>query len=170
MQACVHPCRKQDDEPGRGYSAGSAGPGSGPEDRSCFPQEPWRHPLGAGHWSLAGDLWPACPPVSETALSLWPNGQGLVFKRTGLVWRLPANKKDGGQGGIRTHETVSRPHAFQACAFSRSATCPSVPAWACTLPPRPSLTGRGWEKVREYSGSNPPCKRRICCGRKAEPL
>ena len=30
----------------------------------------------------------------------------------------------GGQGGIRTHETVSRPHAFQACAFSHSATCP----------------------------------------------
>src|SRR5437868_7044793 len=28
---------------------------------------------------------------------------------------------DGGQGGIRTHETVSRPHAFQACAFSHSA-------------------------------------------------
>src|ERR1700688_2210046 len=30
----------------------------------------------------------------------------------------------GGQSGIRTHETVSRPHAFQACAFSHSATCP----------------------------------------------
>ena len=30
----------------------------------------------------------------------------------------------GGQRGIRTLVTVSRKHAFQACAFSRSATCP----------------------------------------------
>ena len=29
-----------------------------------------------------------------------------------------------GQGGIRTHESLSTPHAFQACAFNRSATCP----------------------------------------------
>ena len=33
-------------------------------------------------------------------------------------------KQDGGGGGIRTHETVSRPHAFQACALSHSATPP----------------------------------------------
>ena len=31
----------------------------------------------------------------------------------------------GGQGGIRTHETLSRLHTFQACAFDRSATCPA---------------------------------------------
>src|SRR6266403_1874403 len=30
----------------------------------------------------------------------------------------------GGGGGIRTHVTVSRKHAFQACAFSHSATPP----------------------------------------------
>ena len=30
----------------------------------------------------------------------------------------------GGQTGIRTLETVSRLHAFQACAFDHSATCP----------------------------------------------
>ncbi len=30
----------------------------------------------------------------------------------------------GGQGGIRTHGTLSRTHAFQACAFNHSATCP----------------------------------------------
>ncbi len=34
----------------------------------------------------------------------------------------------GGGGGIRTHETVSRPHAFQACAFSHSATPPGAHA------------------------------------------
>ncbi|CAN0504423.1 unnamed protein product, partial [Discosporangium mesarthrocarpum] len=30
----------------------------------------------------------------------------------------------GGEGGIRTHETVTRLHAFQACAFDHSATSP----------------------------------------------
>ncbi len=30
----------------------------------------------------------------------------------------------GGQTGIRTLETVSRLHTFQACAFDHSATCP----------------------------------------------
>src|SRR5262245_11330330 len=30
----------------------------------------------------------------------------------------------GGEGGIRTHETVARLHAFQACAFDHSATSP----------------------------------------------
>ena len=31
----------------------------------------------------------------------------------------------GGEGGIRTHETVARLHAFQACAFDHSATSPA---------------------------------------------
>ena len=30
----------------------------------------------------------------------------------------------GGQGGIRTRDTVSRIHTFQACAFNHSATSP----------------------------------------------
>jgi hypothetical protein len=37
------------------------------------------------------------------------------------------NWSDGGEGGIRTHETLASPHAFQACAFSHSATSPSTP-------------------------------------------
>ena len=32
----------------------------------------------------------------------------------------------GGEGGIRTHVRVSPKHAFQACAFSHSATSPAV--------------------------------------------
>ena len=150
------PARKTGDEPGRGYSAGSAGPGSGPEDLSCFLQEPWRHLSGAGHWSLAGDLRPACPSVSETALSLRPNGQSLSYTYIArmqpprqpcmLAMRegpppFPLLFGIGGQGGIRTHETVSRPHAFQACAFSHSATCPSMRAGARILLLPPS--GRG---------------------------
>src|SRR5215471_14916185 len=34
------------------------------------------------------------------------------------------SKQSGGGSGIRTHVTVSRKHAFQACAFSHSATPP----------------------------------------------
>lgn len=46
---------------------------------------------------------------------------------------LPLNKPttraglfNGGQRGIRTPVTLARKHAFQACAFSRSAICPMV--------------------------------------------
>src|SRR5438552_12148236 len=34
--------------------------------------------------------------------------------------------KYGGESGIRTHDTVSRIHAFQACAFSHSAISPAT--------------------------------------------
>jgi hypothetical protein len=63
--------------------------------------------------------------------------------RCGIVWRFacevrgywasmrtrkPAEtiglRQGGGGSGIRTHVTVSRKHAFQACAFSHSATPP----------------------------------------------
>jgi hypothetical protein len=37
---------------------------------------------------------------------------------------MTANWTVGGGSGIRTHDTVSRIHAFQACAFSHSATPP----------------------------------------------
>jgi hypothetical protein len=36
-------------------------------------------------------------------------------------------RASGGETGIRTLETVSRLHAFQACAFDHSATSP----WPC---------------------------------------
>ncbi len=35
----------------------------------------------------------------------------------------------GGENGIRTHDTVSRIHAFQACAFNHSATSPNLIAF-----------------------------------------
>ena len=37
-------------------------------------------------------------------------------------WRRA--RDSGGEGGIRTLDTVSRIHAFQACAFNHSATSP----------------------------------------------
>src|SRR3546814_15017032 len=44
---------------------------------------------------------------------------------------------NGGEGGIRTLEAVSRPHAFQACALSHSATSPHG---------APFLSGLGFRK------------------------
>jgi hypothetical protein len=44
---------------------------------------------------------------------------------------------DGGERGIRTLDTVSRIHAFQACAFNHSATSPSGRRGAA----RPGRTG-----------------------------
>ena len=45
---------------------------------------------------------------------------------------------NGGQRGIRTLETVARLHAFQACAFDHSATCPK-----CCAPLRSEVKIRG---------------------------
>jgi hypothetical protein len=45
---------------------------------------------------------------------------------TARLLRAGAQMRDlvGGASGIRTHVTVSRKHAFQACAFNHSATAP----------------------------------------------
>src|SRR5262247_1614050 len=40
--------------------------------------------------------------------------------------RTAANVLSGGGSGIRTHDTVSRIHAFQACALSHSAIPPEL--------------------------------------------
>ena len=45
-----------------------------------------------------------------------------IDKRLASLLTLPA--PGGGESGIRTHVTVSRKHAFQACAFNHSATSP----------------------------------------------
>lgn len=42
-----------------------------------------------------------------------------------LLLRLILVKSNGGERGIRTLETVSRLHTFQACAFDHSATSPA---------------------------------------------
>lgn len=47
-----------------------------------------------------------------------------------FVWRKPAEAplgaKAGGEDEIRTHEGLSPPHAFQACALNHSATSPDA--------------------------------------------
>jgi hypothetical protein len=40
-------------------------------------------------------------------------------------------KVDGGESGIRTHGTVSRTHAFQACSFNHSDISPSLESIVC---------------------------------------
>src|SRR5579875_1109515 len=48
-----------------------------------------------------------------------PSGLAASFLK--LMKLGPVN---GGESGIRTHDTLSRIHAFQACAFSHSAISP----------------------------------------------
>ena len=57
-----------------------------------------------------------------------PSGPGGVhdptLPRPYIFDFLPTLLYRNGEGGIRTHETLSDLHAFQACAFDRSATSP----------------------------------------------
>src|SRR5690349_24899750 len=48
-------------------------------------------------------------------------------------WRMLATREAGGGSGIRTRDTVSRIHTFQACAFNHSATPPAEPFGSGTL-------------------------------------
>ena len=61
----------------------------------------------------------------------------------------------GGERGIRTLETVARLHAFQACAFSHSATSPALFTFG---------VAPGWLKTsaRAISKSHMACA--ICVG------
>ena len=44
----------------------------------------------------------------------------------GSGWHLLSEIGAGGESGIRTHGTVARTHAFQACALNHSAISPVV--------------------------------------------
>jgi hypothetical protein len=54
---------------------------------------------------------------SEMAANIGLIGPNLVERTAGCG-------QAGGESGIRTHGTVSRTHAFQACALSHSAISP----------------------------------------------
>jgi hypothetical protein len=61
--------------------------------------------------------------------------QFLAISRDKIATESRSRRDGGGGSGIRTHVTVSRKHAFQACAFSHSATPPRVASsWRPTLP------------------------------------
>lgn len=77
----------------------------------------------------------------STGLSHAPNPTGIL--RTTVVSSCDPTKN--GRGGIRTHVSF-RPHDFQSCALSRSATRPSAAT------DRPDIAARG--QRREWD-SNP---------------
>src|SRR5262249_30281751 len=61
---------------------------------------------------------------------------GPVGRLHSLFWRTSANVHEqaaGGGSGIRTHDTVSRIHAFQACPFSHPAIPPGKVKQASAL-------------------------------------
>ena len=71
----------------------------------------WGGGIDGGHTGTLGDR--ICQTVCQSAL--------LAGQSTLIQYPRPIN---GGGSGIRTHGTLSRTHAFQACALSRSAIPP----------------------------------------------
>ena len=72
-------------------------------------------------------MFSACPVGMEVQRSIPQIAPNNAFR---LGPKSPGEcfgKGAGGEGGIRTHDTVSRIHAFQASAFSHSATSPDTP-------------------------------------------
>src|SRR5687768_7383739 len=119
------------------------------------------------HGSSAGRLRRAAPPIrlppticatmSRDAVRRQgtepddPPPQRIEEEQRGATW-WNGPRRSGGERGIRTPETVSRLHAFQACAFNHSATSPG----AADVSIRPRL--------RKRSGSGPG----RCCARLAD--
>src|SRR6266568_4174168 len=65
-------------------------------------------------------------------------------------------RRIGGEGGIRTHEPVSRLHAFQACSFNRSDTSPrGAPA----LSRRPNFGKDRKNQVYHPAADSPKARR-----------
>ena len=76
-----------------------------------------------------------------------------------IPWRAPVGigwhsvKRTGGGSGIRTRDTVSGIHTFQACAFNHSATppAPNRHRWRC--PAEPGFYSRDQSVSRRGDGS-----------------
>ena len=71
---------------------------------------------------LAHTLSPSSRPRRGTSLVAHRREWDLPLRGTLLL--IPLYFLYGGESGIRTHGTISRTHAFQACAFDHSATSP----------------------------------------------
>src|SRR5215831_2290447 len=91
---------------------------------------------------------PALAPLMVDLHTRWRQQRTEMIRLVGLVQgalcafgrsETQFRTKAGGGSGIRTHVTVSRKHAFQACAFSHSATPPDPPVFA---PPCAAAPGR----------------------------
>jgi hypothetical protein len=102
---------------------------------------------GPGEDGLAASLLAGAPKSGSKALT-HADAPGLPCQsatRAGL----------GGGRGIRTLDTVARIHAFQACAFSRSAT-PPAPGSARTIVQVAGLTTRGRGRRKKSSMAAKP--------------
>jgi hypothetical protein len=60
------------------------------------------------------------PPLSSGRVDVYPGAYTKSSKNANKI------TVHGGESGIRTHGTVSRTHAFQACALSHSAISPDA--------------------------------------------
>ena len=61
----------------------------------------------------------------NTANVRYPKNRGPQNRRIALPAGGAASRMvRGGEGGIRTHVTITREHAFQSCSFSHSDTSP----------------------------------------------
>ncbi len=73
----------------------------------------------------------------------------------------------GGEGGIRTLDTVSRIHTFQACSFNRSDTSPYFLVGVGYAPVDGAQCSRGFSECKAFFkffiGLGPAGERRGCC-------
>ena len=92
---------------------------------------PSRPPMTIPDHSIPGSALECSKPGHEPPrLSGTTPAAGRRFPRGPAMESGEAD--GGGEGGIRTHVTVSRKHAFQACSFSHSDTSPRLldPVWS----------------------------------------
>ena len=101
---------------------------SGSDGDGC---DPYRYALRADDAVVVGSLTDAICWVDFGVVL--PEVSGLMVLRHLLSTRMIFSGwgSAGGEGGIRTHVRVSPKHAFQACAFSHSATSPASTADCC---------------------------------------
>src|SRR5215472_5774043 len=64
------------------------------------------------------------PELVSTLIDLYGTFTEDQWKIIKMIGELNGLWESGGGGGIRTRDTVSRMHAFQACALNHSATPP----------------------------------------------
>ena len=65
--------------------------------------------------------------IASSTITVWDP----MWDRRRLVWKLfhyfkVLHERNGGRGGIRTHETLSRLLVFKTSAFNHSATRPRI--------------------------------------------
>ena len=115
----------------------------------------------ASETSLAsiGEAATAEPPGNAGGNA--PGGTGNRTRRNKL--------NRGGGGGIRTRDTVSRIHTFQACAFSRSATPPHrALESARRLSPNTGPQGRSFGRPVVTAGTLAPYHHAVAQGKAAQ--